>query len=99
MTETQQTNESEAPTRSVGVERLVSWRDALAKQEKDSGADMFLGLPDSWYEPATFACENGHISTRYLKSEKLGEVCLACHKPLYLVPQITEEELAKVLAN
>jgi len=81
------------------VERLVTWRDTLAEQEAASGAEMFMGLPDKWYEPPTFACENGHISKRYLKSETSGDVCLACGKRVYLVPRITEEELAKVLAK
>ena len=58
---------------------------------------MFMGIPDKWYEPYTCCCENGHVSTSYLKSELLGDVCFACKKPVYICPLITEEELHKIL--
>lgn len=75
------------------ADRLVIWRNSQITGE------LFMDLPDAWYDNPTWACENGHISKRYLKSEKLGDVCLACSKPILLVPtETTEEKLAEMLA-
>ncbi len=75
-------------------EILVEWRDSQIKKEP-----LFLGLPEVWAENLTFACENGHVSTRYLKSESRGfDACLACMKKVLLVPPgTTENELAEIL--
>ncbi len=45
---------------------------------------FFLGLPDRWYESPTWRCEKGHISKRFLKSEELGDLCLACQTRVFL---------------
>ncbi len=61
------------------LDTLLEWRDAQIAGE------LFMGLPDAWYDDVTWVCESGHISRRYLKSEALGSnVCLACHKPIVL---------------
>lgn len=39
--------------------------------------------PDDW--EGKWGCESGHLSTRYLKSERLGNVCLSCHKPIFAI--------------
>jgi len=68
------------------------------QEARSSGESMFMGLPDAWYEPTTYADVSGHISHSYLKSEEKGNVCLDCQKPLFLVPpQTTEEEVKKIL--
>lgn len=86
-------NEAQRSEESV-FDRLVIWRDSQICGE------LFIGLPDAWYEKPTWACENGHISHRYLKSEKEGCICLACMKPIVLVPpETTEEKLAEILAR
>lgn len=50
-----------------------------------------MGIPDSWYEDPHWQCGNGHVSTRYLKSEEHGAVCLACGKPVCLIEPGTKE--------
>jgi len=77
------------------VEYIYEQRDA----ELQSGAEMFMGTPDRWYEPPTWACIGGHISHGYLKSEHYGgDVCFACHNYVYLVPpELTEEQLQEIL--
>lgn len=58
----------------------------------------FLGLPERWYdEGPKWRCETGHVSTRYLKCEEDGNVCLACRKPIYLT--FPEDEEAPELNN
>lgn len=80
--------------------RLLAWRDTKIEEARRNGAEMFMGLPDSWYEPPTWACANGHVSARYLKSErKCAGVCLACQERVWLVPKITEPELAQILSE
>ncbi len=55
------------------------------EEEQASGARMFMGIPDRWYEDLTFRCEHGHISKMVLKSEALGDrVCLKCHTPVWI---------------
>ncbi len=78
------------------LNKLVAWRDSQIAD----GVELFMGLPDLWYDDLTWGCENGHISSRYLKSERYGgDVCLCCYKPVILVaPLTTEEELKKVLS-
>jgi len=57
----------------------------IAVEEARAGAAMFMGKPDRWYEDPHWRCENGHVSTMYLKSEAIGcAVCLACFKPVWL---------------
>ena len=63
-------------------------KDAL-NAAKAAGEEFFMGLPDRWYESPgpKWRCENGHVTTMYLKSERLGyNACLAggCNKPVFL---------------
>jgi hypothetical protein len=52
--------------------------------EKASGAEMFLGIPDRWFEPPHWRCTNDHVGGAYLKSEVKGDLCLQCHQPVAL---------------
>lgn len=53
--------------------------------EAAAGAEMFLGTPDRWFEPARWRCCNNHVSTAYLKSEAAGaDLCLECYAPVYM---------------
>ena len=73
-------------------DQLIKW------QHSQIIGELFMGLPDSWYEKPTWACAMGHLSYRYLKSEKLGDVCLSCRKSIVLVPpDTTEEKLREIL--
>ena len=63
------------------IEKLIEEADAAYVGER------FMGIPDTWFEPPTWWCKNGHRSKRYLKSEVLrGNVCLACFEPVMLGP-------------
>lgn len=56
-------------------------QDALDKEP----GPFFQGLPERWLDSPHYRCEEGHISTRYLKSERLGRsACLACGGALWL---------------
>lgn len=60
-----------------GLAKAIAQR---AEEELRAGAEEFMGLPDRWYEKPgpKWRCPNDHVSTMYLKSEKLGgDVCLA----------------------
>lgn len=53
----------------------------------------FMGIPDRWFENATWRCENGHISKIFLKTEKLGDICLICLNHVHLTfPEDCEEK-------
>lgn len=78
--------------------RLESYLLKKTLEYKESGGEMFLDMPDAWYEPFTICCPNGHVSHRYLKCEEKGNICLACREPTYLCPPDTiEEELKKLI--
>lgn len=52
----------------------------------------FMGIPERWLIDPHWRCANGHVSTRYLKSEEKGmALCLACQEPVRLVQR--EEDL------
>ena len=64
----------------IGENELTGKLMRLADDELKAGAEEFMGLPDRWYEKPgpKWRCRNGHVSTMYLKSERLGgNVCLA----------------------
>lgn len=77
--------------------RLIKWRNRQIEHAKIDALPFFLGLPEVWYHRPTWGCENGHASGRFLKCEEDGDVCLACLRPVYLIPPIAEEELTKIV--
>lgn len=80
-------------------DKLLAWLDKEIIQAKENGEEIFMGIPDRWYEPLRHCCINGHISHRYLKSELKGNVCLACGESVYVFPaDATEENLHLVLS-
>lgn len=58
---------------------------AQAELGRELGS-MFMGKPDRWWDNPHWRCMNEHVSTRYLKSEIHGALCLAggCHQPVLL---------------
>ncbi len=55
----------------------------VAADAKETGP-RFLGLPERWLDDPHWRCPNGHVSTRYLKSEELGrDACLECRGVLW----------------
>ena len=49
-----------------------------------------IARPISWYENPKWRCINGHISTRFLKTE-YGDMCLACHTPVLITDPLDFE--------
>lgn len=57
----------------------------LKEAERNAGAEMFLDIPDRWYEVPHWRCPNDHVSTAYLKSDaKRADLCLKCYEPVRL---------------
>ncbi len=75
---------------------LLIWRQNQIAALRNSGAEMFLGLPEIWMDDPHFFCRNGHISTTILKTDR-GDKCLACGEPVLLGPDITEEHLLSLM--
>jgi hypothetical protein len=54
-------------------------------EERAAGARFFMGKPDRWYETPHWRCDNGHVSTWYIKSEALRDsVCPSCRTTVWL---------------
>jgi hypothetical protein len=79
----------------ISLTELVAWRDGAAAK---TPGEAFLGLPDAWYDDVHLFCRNGHVSKRYLKSEKHGAICLACRESVVLGPKLDEDEFAAEIA-
>jgi hypothetical protein len=78
---------------------VKAWRDNEARAEIDAGAKVFMGKPDRWYEDPHWFCENGHVSGNFLKSDEHGDLCLQCHEPVILGPNIGEAAFAPILVK
>lgn len=75
-------------------ERLEHWLKFKIEKAKEQGEEMFLGVPDNWYENGIHICKNGHLNGMYLKSEMKGAVCIQCYEPSHICPaNISEEEV------
>ena len=71
----------------------------LRKKEADAGAPMFLGIPERWYDDLTWRCVKGHVSSRYLKSEMHGALCLACMEYVMMTfPEDIEDAPETIMA-
>jgi hypothetical protein len=79
---------------------FVLWRNERIAEALQRGDEFFIGLPKAWYEPPTWACVNGHVSARYIKSRQLlCDVCPECQTSIWLIPGISEAQLAKILSE
>ncbi len=58
---------------------MCAWLYHHKEIERLAGAKMFMDIPDRWFEDPSWRCENGHVSSTFLKSERDGDRCLACH--------------------
>ncbi len=92
-------DQNNSDTLDNAVRRLLQWRGIRITEARGRGDRFFMGLPDAWYESPMWACANGHVSTKYLKSERRGTICLSCQAQIWLVPQITQAEIAEVMSN
>lgn len=62
-------------------EKLRSFKE----KERAAGVDMFMGIPDHWFENPRWRCHNDHVGVMYLKSEEVGmDLCLTCFEPVAL---------------
>jgi len=48
---------------------------------RELGLDLFLGVPDLWYEHFTVVCIRGHVSRHVIRSEVHGDMCPECMRP------------------
>lgn len=80
------TNESkDQPQQSPPGEAVDKRPQIIIDADAKEKGERFMGLPCRWYDAGPkWRCANGHVSTRYLKSEESGNVCLACHGQLWL---------------
>jgi hypothetical protein len=63
----------------------------LAAIDRETGP-RFLDPPDRWCCPPRWRCAAGHVSARYVQSERRGDRCLACDAPVLLTfPEDKEE--------
>ena len=75
--------------------KIEDWAKKKTERYKTLGNRMFMNMPDAWFEKWTVACENGHVSTCVLKTDK-GSVCLACGGTCTaLVPPNTSERFLR----
>ena len=80
-------------------QKLEKWLKEKIEQAKNEGKEMFMGVPDEWYEQGLHCCNNGHIFSSYLKSELKGCVCFECLEPSHIFPtNTTQEELIEALS-
>lgn len=80
-------------------EKLEAWIKERIEIAKENGDDMFLSIPEKWYNPIWYCCNNGHVNDSYLKSEMFGGcVCLDCYQPSHIYPNdVSLEEFHKAL--
>jgi hypothetical protein len=84
----------------VPFQRLLCWRNGLARAAEARGEPTFMNLPDAWYDDPHWFCASGHVSHRYLKAEEGSRaLCLSCRCPVALGPAIGEREFAVVLQH
>ena len=59
-------------------ERQIKIRRELSQEVKT------FGIPDSWYDEASYRCENDHVSRVLLKTDN-GSVCMVCRSSYVLM--------------
>lgn len=73
---------------------------AIAAAEA-AGLELFLGIPDAWYEPEpNYGCPNGHVSRIYIKHDGGGPThrCPRCFEPVAIIPHgYTDDTLRTML--
>jgi len=79
-------NQQECKSGEISESQFTDWWNYKVKIEKDAGHEMFMGIPDRWYEPRTLGCRKGHVSKMSLKSSVKGEVCLGCGESIAMIP-------------
>lgn len=77
---------------------IREWSLRLAESCEDDGDEMFLGMPDAWYEERTLFCADGHVSHVSLGTDD-GDRCLSCRRPLVLGPSMTEADFTTIAAE
>lgn len=69
----------------MSFKQLLEWRQREIDKALEAGDKIFLTLPESWFKNATWYCQNGHVSHRFLRSEG-SDRCLACGRAVVIGP-------------
>lgn len=77
---------------------LVEWREDLARSAEARGEEMFMGIPDAWFDDPHWFCTSGHVSRVYLRTDT-GSRCVACRNAALLGPSMTEKQFGTVIAE
>lgn len=79
------------------VHLLLAWRHGEISRMVAAGGELFMGIPDDWYETRRFACAFGHVSGMVISGDA-GDRCQACGRPVVIIPDLTEEQFEPVSA-
>lgn len=74
---------------------LLAWRHGEIARIVVAGGSVFLGLPEAWMDDPHFGCENGHVSTMVIKTDK-GDQCARCRRPMIMIPPLDETIFAPI---
>ena len=88
---------SPAISKTLNMQRLLAWQNSLLATKSAKGENFYLGIPDSWYTPLTWACAYGHIENEYVVDD-VGRICLRCSNLVLAVPpRTTKSDLLSVI--
>lgn len=78
------------------LEAMCAELNRRAREEADAGGEMFLGVPDRWFElpGPKYRCVNDHVSKRVLKS--VTDLCVECQGRLALTFPEDEDGVLEV---
>ena len=67
---------------------MPNYHELIEKAKSDHTGKKFLGIPEEWLNSPNWWCNNGHCSSIYIKSETGGDLCVSCHEPVKLGPDV-----------
>lgn len=77
---------------------LLAWRHGEISRVAAAGGELFMGIPDDWYEEPRFGCAFGHVA-RMIISGSSGDRCQSCGRPMAIIPHMTEAEFEPISAS
>lgn len=77
---------------------LIDWREDLARAAQSRGDEMFMGVPEAWFDVPHWFCAQGHVSRVYLRTDS-GARCMACQGEALLGPAMNEADFAQVIGG
>lgn len=69
------------------LSELMGRLETMGKSEKCPKCGLphlFKGKPERWWDAHRWRCENDHVCSWYLKSERKGALCPTCYEPVVL---------------